>query len=498
MGFVSRWGRRMGLLAVLIAVVGSATPAPESRAAAAGPAQCWVSWRPSEGSISFAAVNAFQTQMTIKLKWRKEDLSFTSCRSRTAFELETFFGTSHGRHKLTNLYWVTDSTFPAWYIDSSQEFNEATFGVGDAESLTPGRWYSIEFRFIGHLGPNEFVDVSAARGYRWSPCIGGYANCVSGWRNDDKFGPADKLQIIDNKPAVPGRTISWSYPARSTLYNKIIRHPGAGDAHVLDARGVRHWIPTGGVYNCLTGQGWQVVNSFSGLNQRWVINSFSEGSHASCASGGTAPPPVVPLPGDGSSPGGGSPGGATVTLSQGPPGPVGFRYAIALSGFAPGSDVSISCRDSVDPGGFYSFTLHVDGTGSASTASYCYSADGPDHWIVAGGVESNHVSWSGGSPPPPQPSPTYTETTGGVAHTWTNYTNAGGYEGPTIPAFASVQISCKLSGFRVADGNTWWYRIGSAPWSDNYYVSADAFYNNGATSGSLHGTPFVDPNVRDC
>ena len=29
-------------------------------------------------------------------------------------------------------------------------------------------------------------------------------------------------------------------------------------------------------------------------------------------------------------------------------------------------------------------------------------------------------------------------------------------------------------------------------------VSADAFYNNGATSGSLIGTPFIDPAVRDC
>jgi hypothetical protein len=26
----------------------------------------------------------------------------------------------------------------------------------------------------------------------------------------------------------------------------------------------------------------------------------------------------------------------------------------------------------------------------------------------------------------------------------------------------------------------------------------NAFYNNGATSGSLHGTPFVDPAVPNC
>ena len=61
-----------------------------------------------------------------------------------------------------------------------------------------------------------------------------------------------------------------------------------------------------------------------------------------------------------------------------------------------------------------------------------------------------------------------------------------------------MQIACKLQGFRVADGNTWWYRIASAPWNNAYYVSADAFYNNGQTSGSLHGTPFVDPAVANC
>jgi hypothetical protein len=61
-----------------------------------------------------------------------------------------------------------------------------------------------------------------------------------------------------------------------------------------------------------------------------------------------------------------------------------------------------------------------------------------------------------------------------------------------------VQITCKVTGFAVADGNTWWYKIVSSPWNGAYYVSADAFYNDEATSGSLHGTPFVDPSVPNC
>ena len=112
-----------------------------------------------------------------------------------------------------------------------------------------------------------------------------------------------------------------------------------------------------------------------------------------------APPPLPPPP----------PLAPTVSLAQGPAAPSGYRYAITVRNFAPASGVSISCRDSVDPGGFYTFTLTTDGSGSGFTQSYCYSADGPDHWVVAGGVESNHLSWgsapSSSPPPPPTPTP---------------------------------------------------------------------------------------------
>ena len=97
----------------------------------------------------------------------------------------------------------------------------------------------------------------------------------------------------------------------------------------------------------------------------------------------------------------------------------------------------------------------------------------------------------GESPSEPAAGP-LTETSGGCVHTWSNYLNAGGVAGPVIAANQTVRVTCKIQGFRVADGNTYWYRIGSAPWSDQYYASADALYNNGQQSGSLHGTPMVD------
>ena len=80
----------------------------------------------------------------------------------------------------------------------------------------------------------------------------------------------------------------------------------------------------------------------------------------------------------------------------------------------------------------------------------------------------------------------------------TNYTDAGGSEGPNSSAGQTVGVACKLTRFKVADGNTWWYRIAQSPWSNKYYASADAFYNDGQTSGSLQGTPVVDKNVPTC
>jgi hypothetical protein len=123
----------------------------------------------------------------------------------------------------------------------------------------------------------------------------------------------------------------------------------------------------------------------------------------------------------------------------------------------------------------------------------------------AAGRSGSHGTTSGSTPGPAPsaqssapPSATYSETVGGPAHTWTDYSDAGGTEGKTIPAFQTVQVTCRVQGFAVADGDTWWYRIASSPWDDTFYASADAFYNNGQTLGTLLGTPPVDPKVPVC
>lgn len=151
---------------------------------------------------------------------------------------------------------------------------------------------------------------------------------------------------------------------------------------------------------------------------------------------GSSPPPPPPVPA--SQP--------TVTLSQGPVAPSGYRYAISLTGFPAFSSIQVACYDTASPSGFWFFPMQADSGGSAYTQSECYSGDGPDHWVRAGGFESNHVSW--GSPPSPsvptpQPAPRPTPS-----------------PSPTI-AHPPVQPEQCLSfnGDRIADSGSVWYSL---------------------------------------
>jgi hypothetical protein len=173
----------------------------------------------------------------------------------------------------------------------------------------------------------------------------------------------------------------------------------------------------------------------------------------------------------------------------------------ALSGLATGAMIGarigkiadwwIGMRSDMQANSTFSIS-RVSGSGDGGTGGEGGAGNGGS----GGSGPSGGGGGSGGTGPPAGGG--RQETVGGVTHTWTNYTNAGGYEGPQIPAYTTVTVACKLQGFRVADGNTWWYRIASPPWTGTYHASADAFYNNGQTSGSLHGTPFVDPAVPNC
>ncbi len=99
---------------------------------------------------------------------------------------------------------------------------------------------------------------------------------------------------------------------------------------------------------------------------------------------------------------------------------------------------------------------------------------------------------------PPTPT-TYVEHAGPAgATTFLSYVHESGV-GPRVGDYQAVQVTCRVQGLAVSDGNRWYYRVASSPWNNTYYASADSFYNEpGVSSGSLLGTPFVDTNVPTC
>jgi hypothetical protein len=84
----------------------------------------------------------------------------------------------------------------------------------------------------------------------------------------------------------------------------------------------------------------------------------------------------------------------SISLQQGGAARYGYWYDITLNNFGANQSVSVTCRDSVDPGGFRTFNISTDGNGYAHTTRQCYSGDHPDHWVTANDqYESNRVSW---------------------------------------------------------------------------------------------------------
>ena len=171
---------------------------------------------------------------------------------------------------------------------------------------------------------------------------------------------------------------------------------------------------------------------------------------------------------------------------------------------APAANVQVSCKvydptiASVNPDGYWYLIASAPWNDNYYAPANTFMNGDPWNGPYTHNTDFNVPDCASASTTPPLSTPTYAETTGSVAHTWTDYADAGGTEGPEIASNATVQITCRATGWTAPDGNNWWYEIASSPWNNTYYVSADVFYNNGATSGTLENTPFYDPDVPIC
>lgn len=183
--------------------------------------------------------------------------------------------------------------------------------------------------------------------------------------------------------------------------------------------------------------------------------------------------------------------GGTATIRAWRPDGSEYTNIVHTSRVRPDGSISWTWPCAGDPAGTYTTEAIDDSTGAVT---------GKVAFVIGGNQPAPAPTPSTPAPATPSPAPaTVAETTGPTTNkTFTNYMNAGGTLGPTIPANTTLQITCKIQGFYVSPTNPWWYKIASAPWNNQYYATADAFYNNGAKSGSLLGTPIVDNAVPNC
>jgi hypothetical protein len=125
-----------------------------------------------------------------------------------------------------------------------------------------------------------------------------------------------------------------------------------------------------------------------------------------------------------------------------------------------------------------------------------------------GGGSNGGGNGGGGSTKKPPSDVTTTKATTGTGSTytevvdenptpsWSDYTTGAGAQGTTLAGQEGVQVSCRVSGRQLAEGNDTWYRIASSPWNNAYYAFAGAFWN-GAASGAT-SKPAYDPAVPPC
>ncbi len=368
-----------------------------------------------------------------------------------------------------------------------------------SQVIDPTHWVTQEMHtYGGPPDPNHVYTVyndftPGQSGYYWA---GTGSN-----RQLHRHAPAGTTFIYGGPVLSPpeyapelGHIVQWNGDTKPQKTAWLVLNEG-GQLH-------RHWIPSIAVYWCLKNSGapGPDVLPAAELNQL----TDDTGVQATC-SGNSNPP------GGG---GGGAPGPTTYSELEGHNGSNTFSDPVHASGTGPrinpGQTIQVLCKvyapqiASVKPDGYW-YAIATSPWNSAYYAPANTFMNG-DPWNgpYSHNTDMNVPDCTGATGPTTTPTTTtpppqsWTETVGGNTNTWTDYTNAGGAQGSTIAAYTTVQVACAVEGFRVADGNTWWYRIASSPWNSAYYASADAFYNNGQTSGSLQGTPFIDPAVPTC
>ena len=123
---------------------------------------------------------------------------------------------------------------------------------------------------LGTSSTTHFID-SAGTGHPIT--TGGVFNCLTAWKGHPVVAGATQAQV-DAFPSGPPATCTVPEAA-----NKILRLGSTPTTYLVDESGVRHPIPTGGVFNCLTG--WKATPVLSVSQAQ--LESFATGGNATCS-----------------------------------------------------------------------------------------------------------------------------------------------------------------------------------------------------------------------
>jgi hypothetical protein len=267
-------------------------------------------------------------------------------------------------------------------------------------NLTPSERHSLYEQMSCHalygfsrIGAGNTWDFEAWRkNVDWTSALSIGGSCGQGYGEVSKTTGADYLQ---------GKLVKAYDTHASTLSVETWRVDASG------GKSVRRNVATPNGYGCMAANGYAAPKWYpSGFLDEYAVAVQPDVTDVEAC--GPTKLSLIPI----------------VTLAQGTAAPAGSWYSITLDGFQAGLDIGVSCRDSVDPTGFKTVSVTTDSTGHAAIGNACFSGDGPDHWVVANGVESNHVSWGaggggggggGGTTQPGQPINAYDNYGGGAA-----------------------------------------------------------------------------------
>lgn len=340
-----------------------------------------------------------------KTELRKRIETWTqACDSR--FTKIVLVGYSQGAQVVADIYqemWRQDSANTVGWIYGMVLFGDPYFNRNSVGTIAP--LSVLDGNYIGSLGRRPAFPVSQAARilsycHRGDPVCRGRIGLKRPHENYHTTGDAaDAGGWLSTRLGAWARANPWP-PAQGT----IVQNSTSGASWLINERGRRNWIPTGGDWLCLRARGASVVSV-----RQATINAIPDevGSHAICVPSATSGPPeqtpIDPGPIPSAPPGAPKPyAGNLVAVNYGD-GHVGVAFDV---GWQAGRD-PVTCR-------FYDNAVEIFSAQCGTRASKQFYGLAPGRHtfhatvtdlfgVVSDSTNSVSVDVIASAPPPPPP-----------------------------------------------------------------------------------------------